>query len=120
MIPGPVRRLQQAACPFRDEDPPGHLSELALHERGKLRQRIRIPAAPGLQQPGDIDQLFHFKPSLAKNSVLYAVKDGMKTELLPGTLLAPGGVVVDGTTLYVTTGTVFGPGAGSVVRIELS
>ena len=67
---------------------------------------------------------------LAKNSVLnlasspfgalYAVKDDVKTELVPGTLLAPGGVVVDGTTLYVTTGTVFGPGAGSVVRIELN
>ncbi|MEO8075157.1 MAG: ScyD/ScyE family protein [Acidobacteriota bacterium] len=67
---------------------------------------------------------------LAKNSVLnlassplgalYAVKDGVTTELVPGTLLAPGGVVVDGTTLYVTTRTVFGPGAGSVVRIELN
>ena len=66
---------------------------------------------------------------LAKNSVLnlatsplgalYALKDGARTELVPGTLLAPGGVVVDGTTLYVTTRTVFGPGAGSVVRIEL-
>jgi hypothetical protein len=50
---------------------------------------------------------------------LWAVKGGAKTELAPGTLMAPGGVAVgyDGT-LSVTTGTVFGPGAGAVVRVR--
>jgi hypothetical protein len=49
---------------------------------------------------------------------LWAVKDGVKTELAPGTLLFPGGVTVSGGSLYVTTGSVFGPDAGSVVRVE--
>lgn len=50
---------------------------------------------------------------------LYAVKGGTKTELATGTLMAPGGVAVsyDGA-LNVTTGTVFGPGAGTVVRVR--
>ncbi len=50
---------------------------------------------------------------------LWAVKGGTKTELAPGELLFPGGVDVnyDGT-LHVTTGSVFGPGAGTVVRIK--
>jgi len=50
---------------------------------------------------------------------LYAVKGGTKTELATGTLMAPGGVAVsyDGT-LNITTGTVFGPGAGTVVRVR--
>ena len=49
---------------------------------------------------------------------LIAVNNGVRTELVPGQLLAPGGVAVDSDgTIYVTTGTVFGPGAGSVVRI---
>jgi DNA-binding beta-propeller fold protein YncE len=50
---------------------------------------------------------------------LWAVKGGTKTELATGTLLAPGGVAVsyDGT-LNVTTGTLFGPGAGAVVRVR--
>ncbi|MGH3044930.1 MAG: ScyD/ScyE family protein [Gaiellaceae bacterium] len=50
---------------------------------------------------------------------LWAVKGGTKTELATGTLMAPGGVAVsyDGT-LNVTTGTVFGPGAGAVVRVR--
>jgi hypothetical protein len=49
---------------------------------------------------------------------LWAVDDDSKTELVPGTLLAPGGVAVGRNSLYVTTGTVFGPGAGSVVQIK--
>jgi len=50
---------------------------------------------------------------------LYAVKHGERTELLPGELLLPGGVAVSGNgTLYVTTGTVFGPDGGSVVQIR--
>ena len=50
---------------------------------------------------------------------LWAVRGGTKTELATGTLMAPGGVAVsyDGT-LNVTTGTVFGPGAGAVVRVR--
>jgi hypothetical protein len=50
---------------------------------------------------------------------LWAVKNGVKTELAAGTLMAPGGVSVgfDGS-LSVTTGTVFGPGGGAVVRIN--
>jgi hypothetical protein len=49
---------------------------------------------------------------------LWAVKGG-KTELAPGTLLAPGGVAVGfNGSLSVTTGTVFGPGGGGVVRIN--
>ena len=50
---------------------------------------------------------------------LWAVKGGTKTELAPGTLLAPGGVAVGfNGSLSVTTGTVFGPGGGAVVRIN--
>jgi hypothetical protein len=50
---------------------------------------------------------------------LWAVSGGTKTELAPGTLLAPGGVAVGyNGTLSVTTGTVFGPGGGSVVRVN--
>ena len=50
---------------------------------------------------------------------LWAVNGGTKTELAPGTLLAPGGVAVGHNgTLSVTTGTVFGPGGGAVVRIN--
>jgi hypothetical protein len=50
---------------------------------------------------------------------LWAVRGGTKTELATGTLMAPGGVAVgyDGA-VNVTTGTVFGPGAGTVVRIR--
>jgi hypothetical protein len=50
---------------------------------------------------------------------LWAVKGGTKTELAPGTLMAPGGVAVGyNGSLSVTTGTVFGPGGGAVVRIN--
>jgi sugar lactone lactonase YvrE len=50
---------------------------------------------------------------------LWAVKGGSKTELAPGSLLAPGGVAVGfNGSLSVTTGTVFGPGGGGVVRIN--
>jgi hypothetical protein len=50
---------------------------------------------------------------------LWAVKGGTKTELAPGELLFPGGVDVNfNGSLYVTTGSVFGPGAGTVVRIR--
>ena len=50
---------------------------------------------------------------------LWAVEGGSKTELAPGTLLAPGGVAVGNNgTLSVTTGTFFGPGGGAVVRIN--
>ena len=49
---------------------------------------------------------------------LYEVdKDGDKRELAPGTLLFPGGVAVGRGGIYVTTGAVFGPDAGTVVRI---
>jgi sugar lactone lactonase YvrE len=49
---------------------------------------------------------------------LWAVKGGQKTELGAGTLLFPGGVVQGKNgALYVTTGAVFGPGAGAVVRV---
>jgi hypothetical protein len=49
---------------------------------------------------------------------LWAVQGGTKTELATGELLFPGGVDVnyDGTP-YVTTGSVFGPSAGTVVGI---
>ena len=49
---------------------------------------------------------------------LWRVEDGSKTELEPDELMAPGGVTVDDENIYVTTGTVFGPGAGAVVRID--
>ena len=50
---------------------------------------------------------------------LWAINGATKTELAPGTLLAPGGVAVgQNGTLSVTTGTVFGPGGGAVVRIN--
>jgi hypothetical protein len=50
---------------------------------------------------------------------LWAVEDGSKTEIAAGSLLAPGGVAVaDEDRIYVTTGTLFGPGAGEVVRIK--
>jgi hypothetical protein len=50
---------------------------------------------------------------------LWAVKDGTRTELAPGELLFPGGVAVGRHgTLYVTTGAVFGDGAGTVVKVD--
>jgi sugar lactone lactonase YvrE len=50
---------------------------------------------------------------------LWAVRGSSRTELAPGQLLFPGGVAIgrDGA-LFVTTGAVFGPGAGAVVRIH--
>jgi hypothetical protein len=50
---------------------------------------------------------------------LWKVQGGSRTEIAPGSLLAPGGVAV-GTenALYVTTGTIFGPGAGAVVKLQ--
>jgi hypothetical protein len=50
---------------------------------------------------------------------LWRVEDGSKTEIEPGELLAPGGVAVDDENLYVTTGTIFGPEQGAVVRIRV-
>jgi hypothetical protein len=59
--------------------------------------------------------LFHAPPPFG---ALWAVKNGTRTEIAPGTLLAPGGVAVaKNGAIYVTTGTVFGPDAGSVVRL---
>jgi hypothetical protein len=62
---------------------------------------------------------------IAKNGLLDAglgalwrVKHGTKTELVPGTLLFPGGLAVEHDDLFVTTGSVFGPGAGGVVRVR--
>jgi hypothetical protein len=49
---------------------------------------------------------------------LYAVEKRKKTEIAAGELIAPGGVAVADDDLYVTTGTVFGPGGGSVVKIK--
>jgi hypothetical protein len=50
---------------------------------------------------------------------LWRVEDGSKTELEPDAgLMALGGVAVDDEDIYVTTGTVFGPGAGAVVRLD--
>jgi len=50
---------------------------------------------------------------------LWAYDDGEKTEIAPGALQAPGGVdVADEERIYVTTGTLFGPSAGEVVRIK--
>jgi hypothetical protein len=49
---------------------------------------------------------------------LWAVRGSERTELAPGTLLFPGGVTVGvGGALYVTTGAVFGPDAGAVVKV---
>jgi hypothetical protein len=50
---------------------------------------------------------------------LWAVRGSSRTQLAPGQLLFPGGVAIgrDGA-LFVTTGAVFGPGAGAVVRIH--
>ena len=46
-------------------------------------------------------------------------EDDSKTEIAPGALLAPGGVAVaDEERIYVTTGTLLGPGAGEVVRLK--
>jgi hypothetical protein len=49
---------------------------------------------------------------------LWRVKHGTKKELARDELMAPGGVAVDDDNIYVTTGTVFGEGAGAVVRIK--
>lgn len=49
---------------------------------------------------------------------LYSVQGGVKTELAPGTLLFTGGVAVGADGLYVTTGAVFGPDGGAVVRVD--
>jgi hypothetical protein len=50
---------------------------------------------------------------------LWAIENGSRTELVPGSLLFPGGVAVADERVYVTTGGVFGPGAGTVVRIDV-
>ncbi len=50
---------------------------------------------------------------------LWALDDDSRTEIVPGSLVAPGGVAVaDEDRIYVTTGTLFGPGGGAVVRIK--
>jgi hypothetical protein len=50
---------------------------------------------------------------------LWAVNGDSRTELAPGELLFPGGVAVGRHgTLYVTTGAVFGEGAGTVVKVD--
>jgi hypothetical protein len=50
---------------------------------------------------------------------LWAAERGSKTEIAAGSLMAPGGVAVaDEERIYVTTGTLLGPGAGEVVRIK--
>jgi hypothetical protein len=50
---------------------------------------------------------------------LWAYRHGDKSEIAPGALQAPGGVAVaDDERIYVSTGTVFGEGAGEVVRIK--
>jgi hypothetical protein len=49
---------------------------------------------------------------------LWRVEDGKKKELARDELMAPGGVAVDDDNIYVTTGTIFGEGAGAVVRIK--
>jgi sugar lactone lactonase YvrE len=50
---------------------------------------------------------------------LYEVdEDGDKEELAPGSLLFPGGVAVRRGEIFVTTGAVFGPDGGAVVRID--
>lgn len=50
---------------------------------------------------------------------LWAVSGGSKTELAPGALLFPGGVAVGRNgSLYVTTGAVFGEGAGTIVKVS--
>jgi hypothetical protein len=58
-------------------------------------------------------------PDAPPAGALWAYEDGQRTEIAPGALLVPGGVAVaDEDRIYVTTGTVFGPGGGEVVRIE--
>ena len=49
---------------------------------------------------------------------LWAFEKGKKTEIAVGELIAPGGVAVADDDAYVTTGTVFGPDGGSVVRLK--
>ena len=50
---------------------------------------------------------------------LWSVGHGSKAEIAEGSLLAPGGVAVaDEERIYVTTGTLLGPGGGEVVRIK--
>lgn len=68
-----------------------------------------------IAKEGLADVFFRGSPPIG---ALWAVENGTRTELAPGTLLFPGGVAVgaDGA-LYVTTGAVFGPGAGAVVRV---
>jgi hypothetical protein len=54
---------------------------------------------------------------------LWAVEGRRKSELARGKLLAPGGVVVGETrhseVAFITTGTIFGPGKGQVVRLKV-
>jgi hypothetical protein len=54
---------------------------------------------------------------------LWAVEGRRKSELARGTLLAPGGVAVGATrhgeVAFITTGTIFGPGKGQVVRLDV-
>ena len=49
---------------------------------------------------------------------LFEVRDGHAAELVPGALVAPGGIAIDKQNrLFVTTGTVLGPRAGTVVSL---
>jgi hypothetical protein len=54
---------------------------------------------------------------------LWAVEDRRKSELARGKLLAPGGIAVGATrhgeVAFITTGTIFGPGKGQVVRLDV-
>lgn len=50
---------------------------------------------------------------------LFEVRDGHASELVPGALVAPGGIAIDKRNrLSVTTGTILGPEAGSVVSVQ--
>lgn len=68
-----------------------------------------------IAKEGLVDVILRGGPPIG---ALWAVRNGSKTEIAPGSLLFPGGVAVgsDGS-LYVTTGAVFGPDAGAVVRV---
>jgi len=53
-----VRRLPASGPALARQHSPRHLAELEVHERRQLLQRIRVAAAPGLEQVGQVALLF--------------------------------------------------------------
>ena len=60
-----VCRLPAIALTLARQHPPCHAAKFEVHERGELFESLRVSAAPGLQQAGQVrDTLGHYPASL--------------------------------------------------------